>query len=388
MPIGVTKEVQELNDKLVKELVGPEVLAPMEKIGWGHGAPPAPVRETTPPAEGAQTGQPAPAATGQPPAPVATPKEPVAANTPELLSQLEEMKDPTTGLYFGKYKTPQEAIKGVGHAVTMAKDAFKQRDAARAENVTLRSENDKLRLQPPANAGVSQPSAPAVSRTAVDNAKAKLANVLKAIAEDGGTLDGENASRMLEAQSELSRAEAEYTFAANTQATTADAQAWKNADAYMKEHYPDSLNFVDEIGVHIDSDPLLQEAVAALVNANKREKASELAWKSYKQAAQLATDSAAATDAATKEQQLAAGQQVRQELVDQARKDAGIVGGSAGGAGAHEKPPSGPSPEEAENMRNAMRREGMTPGTAAGAAFRRAFILDPATLSLLEGRQA
>ena len=379
MPIGVTKEVQELNDKLVKELVGPEVMDPMNKIGWGHGAPPAPQRETTSPSEGAQTVVTESAKPGQPEAPATTPTTPVAANTPDLLAQLESTKD-ANGLYLGKYKTKEEAIKGVGHAVTMAKESFRQRDVAREEMEKLRRENELLRQQPPANAGVSQSSnVPVVSRAAVDTAKNKLASVLKAIAEDGGTLDGENATRMLEAQSELARAEALYAFAETSQKTSAESESWRKADEYMKQHHPDSLNFVDEIGVHIDSDPLLQEAVAALVGAGKREKASELAWTSYQRAAQLATTTAVVTDAATKEAQLAAGGQVRQELVEQARKDAGIVSGSAGGQGAHEKPQSGPSIEEVDNLRTAMRREGMTPGTAAGQAFRRLFIpLDPA----------
>jgi hypothetical protein len=376
MSMSRTKEEQELNERLIKELVGPQVMEPMEALKWGHGAPPAPTVGTTPPAEGAQVdAQGTTPASGQP-AVGSSPATTTTANTPDLLAQMESLRD-AGGKILGKYLTPQDAIKGVGHAVTMAKDAFGKRDAAEQEVTRLRNELNTLRTQPPATpAGAPVSASPQLSRTEVDAARNKLSSLLLSIAKDDGILDESRAQLLADAQIELSEVQARFALAESTHNQRVENARWSEADAYMEQHHPESLNFVDEISLHVQSDPLLQDIVAALAAQGKEGKASEAAWKSYQQHVNLQTTTALVTDATTKEATLAAGEQVRKELVDNARKDAGIISGSAGGQGTHERPQTDMSSEERAILQEQMRREGGTPGTAAGAAFRRALLPD------------
>jgi hypothetical protein len=78
---------------------------------------------------------------------------------------------------------------------------------------------------------------------------------------------------------------------------------------------------------------------------------------------------------------LAAKEQARQEALVQARKDAGVVTGSAGGSGVHQGSDSAASSQaEIDQYRNQMRLEGDAPGSPAAARFRHLIIgkdLDP-----------
>src|SRR5258707_4851699 len=74
MSIGRNREEQELTRLLASTLVQKEMLEPMNKIGWGHSAPPPPDYTGQP---AAADGAPAPAATTTPAAPQAA--EPVPA---------------------------------------------------------------------------------------------------------------------------------------------------------------------------------------------------------------------------------------------------------------------------------------------------------------------
>jgi len=386
MSLGQSNEERALTTLLANTLIQEEVMNPMNSIGWGHGSPPAPGFGTTPTPEGAQPlviPAQTPPVSGQP-----TPQTPVlpqqitpgTANTPELISQMESLRE-ANGKILGKYNTPEEAIKGVGHAVTMAKAAFQQRDLAEAEVLRLRTENLN-RPQPVSSPEtVHQPfvSTP-VSHVGIDAAKAKLAEVLASVVENGGILDVEHATALSNAQSELSIAAAKFAQAETSHALNAERALWNHADDYMKKNHPDSMNFVDEIGLHIDSEPLLQEAVAALVAQGKADKASELAWTSYRRSAQLTAVSTATATAQHTENVLNANEQVRQELVDAARKQAGVLTSSAGGHGVHATPAGSSSQEQIAAYTDAMRREGMTPGTSSGQAFRELVIgpsLDP-----------
>ncbi len=377
MSMARTQEEQELINHLRETLVQKEVMEPMEKMQWGHGTPPAPVVGTTPPPEGAQAVTQGTTTPPGQPGSVSAPASTATANTPDLLAQMEALRDPTTGLILNKYKDGLSAIKGVGHAVEMAKDSFKKRDEAVQEASRLRTELETLRTQSPATpAGAPVSSTPQLSRAELDAARNKLSSVLLSIAKDDGILDESRAQALANAQSELTEAQSRYTLAESSHARNVENSRWSKADSYMAEKHPESLNFVDEISLYLQTDPLLQEAVAALAASEKEEKASELAWISYKNHVNIQTTNSAVADAVTKEATLAAGEQVRKELVDNARKDAGIVTGSAGGQGAHTRPQTSMSPEETAILQEQMRREGGTPGTAAGAAFRRALLPD------------
>jgi hypothetical protein len=115
--------------------------------------------------------------------------------------------------------------------------------------------------------------------------------------------------------------------------------------------------------------------VQALLAQGDKVGATEHAWVSFERAhgAQVASTDRAKAEA--KEVELAAREQVRKEEVDKARKDAGVITGSAGGAGAHEnRNAGGSSHDDIARAREAMIREGEAPGTPAAAAFRRMVI--------------
>jgi hypothetical protein len=143
----------------------------------------------------------------------------------------------------------------------------------------------------------------------------------------------------------------------------------------MKEHYPNSDKFAPEIGLHIQSDPLLSEAVAALVAQGKEIKASELAWISFERAQRAHGTAVSRAEAELSEQDLAAREQVRKEAVARARIDAGVITGSAGGGGVHENTQlASTSKEEIARLGREMARTGEAPGSPAAEAWRRAVI--------------
>lgn len=387
MSIGRTKEEQELNDRLVRGLVVKEVFEPMSKIGWGHGTPPPPDYSGQPaPAEGAPAAPQVPAAQkqGGPPA-AASPAKPDAgkADTPpsDLNALYESLRDPETGLIARKYKTVEEAIKGSVHLVHMAKQAFSERDEAVKKLQSI----GVLRHTPEPSAPAAPPASAATvpSRDRLDAAQANLDAVLSKIADEGGVLDGDANRELSKAQRELAEAAAavhvETTRNSQVEREDADRRAWAQVDQYMTDKYPDSTKFSEEVALHVESDPLLQSAVKALLDRGDKLKATELAWTSFERAHRDAVSQAKLQTDAQKEEDLTARGQVRKEVVDNARKDAGIVTGSAGGGGMHENPNAGStSPEEIERLRDAMRREGDAPGSAAAMRFRRAIIpLDP-----------
>lgn len=396
MSIGRSKEEQELNSLLAKTLVAKEVLEPMEKIGWGHGTPPPPDRGQPAPAEGApgQVSTPAPVGKdGQPaPKPAATPAstDPPKADNPtteELVAEYEALRDTETGLIARKYKTVKEAIRGGVHLTHMAKQAFSERDTAVQKLADLETENLRLRQTPAAvpTAAAPQPQpSGAPSRAILDQAQARMDKVLSDIAENGGVLDAETAKAMSKASREVADAAADVRvqemFAKTSNEESADRAEWAKVDAYMADHYPASIRFSEEVALHVTSDSLLGSAVKALLAQGNRTAATELAWKSFERAHgdQIAAEDK--TKAESKEADLSAREQVRKEQVEKARKDAGVIQGSAGGAGVHERSAAGGSREEIEAARDAMRREGDAPGSPAAMRFRHLVIgpsLDP-----------
>lgn len=386
--IGRSKEEQELNDLLSKTLVQREVMEPMNKIGWTHGNPPPPESGQPAPAEGAprSTPTPTPAVTqGGQPAEGTSEGTSAGAKTdtpsPDTLIQLyESLRDPVTNLIAGKYKTVEDAIKGHVHLAQMAKRSFSERDQA----VQKLSAIETLRATPTAQSVVSQPVSPTATRS-LDEAQANLDAVLSKINENGGVLDETTARRLSEAQRGVAEAAADYRVQENLrlrkEQEAAEKNAWDAVDRYMAEKYPAASRFSDEIALFVESDPLIASAVNALLREgtpDSKIKATELAWTAFERShgAQLAAQEQ--QTAQQKEADLAAREQVRQEAVAQARKDAGIVTGSAGGAGTHEMSRQGASREEIADLTSRMRAEGDAPGSPAAAAFRRAIIpLDP-----------
>jgi hypothetical protein len=395
MSIGKNREEQELTKLLARTLVQKEVIEPMTAIGWSHASPPPPDYTTTVPTEGAPAsapGSPAAPVSGQPagsPAAPAAPVAPAKADTPvapaDIVSMFESLRD-TDGLIMGKYKTVPEALKGAGHLATMAKQSFQERDAALKQ---LREVQELgARPQPvatPASAPVTMPASLTASRASLKQAEDALTKVLASVEEDGNVLDAETLRKVGNAQREVAELAADVRVQENLHqresVEVAERNRWNAVDEHMRVNFPDSLKLSDEIGLHIQSDPVLQEAVAALCAAGKEVQASVLAWKSYERSVSDGSALVVKAAAENKEEDLKAKEQVRQELLEKARIDAGIIKGAAGGQGIHENLNAGVSSrEELAALTNQMRMEGDAPGTPAAVKFRHQIIgrhLDP-----------
>jgi hypothetical protein len=302
---------------------------------------------------------------------------PAKADAPRSLAEIdiESFKDPVTGKYGGKYDSPAEFIRGIGHAVQMAKQSYSQRDAAVEEAARLRNELQIARQTSPAGSPAAVSSLPesvASSRALADKAKATYDAVLAKVVEEGGLLDGDSSTSLSAAQRELSRAEArlavEESMLQRDGAVSAEQKKWNAVNEFMEKTHPESLQFADEIGLYVQSEPLVQEAITALVAQGKEQKAAELAWQQFDSARKSGALAASHAAAETTEVQLLAADQVRKEAVEQARKDAGISGTSA--TGVHERTDVGPSQDEINAAADAMRAYGTQPGNPAAARWR------------------
>lgn len=394
MSIGRSREEKELTSLLSRTLVQKEVIEPMDKIGWSNASPPPPDYSGQPAAEGAPTPAAPPAAApvvdGLPAPASATPPaaDPVKTDAPVDLNALfESLRDPETGLIGRKYKTVEEAIKGNVHLVQMAKQSFAERDEALRKLQSIQT-LAPAPVTPPQ--GVTAPQPPLIdtaSRQVVETAQANLDAVLSEINENGGVLNEEIGKKLSRAQRELSEAVARASVIETRSSLdakeTAEREQWKEVDKQLSEKYPDSAKFAEEVALFVESDPLIASAVNALLREGTFEgklKASELAWKQFAAAHSARVTAEVTAAAENKEAELAAREQVRQEQLAQARKDAGVVTGSVGGSGAHDSPrAAGVTQEEIDALREQMRREGDAPGSPAATRFRRAIIhLDPA----------
>lgn len=385
MSIGRTKEEQELTTLLSKTLVQKEVIEPMDKIGWSHANPPAPVygqpetagAPATPaaPAAAPASGQPAPAASATPAA--AAPAKADTLSTEELVATFESLRD-AQGLIMGKYKTIPEALKGAGHLASMAKQAYAERDALRNQQTTTTTTASPQAVTTPVTAPSPEPPSLIASRARLKEAEGALDRVLSSVEDNGGVVDGDVLRAQAKAQRELSEAAAEVRTLEMQHSLknqeSAEQSKWRAVDEFMQTNHPDSLNHAAEIGLHIESDPVLREAVSALVASGKEIAASVLAWQSYQRAVTTGVAAQERSAAELKEADLEAKEQVRKELRDQALKDAGVVKGSSG-TGVHMNEDAGaPSRDEMAAVVAQMRNEGEGLGMQAATKFRHMLI--------------
>jgi hypothetical protein len=342
---------EEVTRMLADSIVQKEVIEPMEKIGWSESATPPPPDYSGQPA-GAE-GAPAPAravqpaaSTGQPgsaaPAPASAKGE---QTTTPLGLDLEQFRDPVTGKYLQKYNSPIEFIKGVGSVVDMAKTAFSENSALRAQLLELQG---RLATSPATTpvATPQPPQAPAQLSTAPAPKSEKLATVLASLVENGGVLDEENMPALLDGLRDQARIEAMYAVEAREKeqksAQDAEQKAWETVDEHMRVTHPDSLNFTNEMGLMVQSNPLLAAGVSTMIEKGQRKEATEMVWSLY-QKTFLTPE--ARKDLENKEITLQAADAVRREAIDQARRDAGVMTSST--SGVHETPGGvGPSPEQ------------------------------------------
>jgi hypothetical protein len=261
------------------------------------------------------------------------------------------MKDPSTGLYGGKYKTREEFIRGVGHVVQMAKGAYSQADLARQEADRLRAENAQLRTQPAPSPGAAPQPAPAVtaSQAVAPIRSAKLDAVLSKLKDEGGILDEESLNALVAGLSEVAVAQAtqaaENRVAERESAKQAEDAKWRTVDEHMRTVAPDSLAYSNEIGLYVQSTPLVAAAVGSMIQGGKLNEAAELAWTMFKSAHEGMSVEQINAATTQKQLELEAGDQVRREAVEKARRDAGVITSVA--TGVHETPGAvGPTQEE------------------------------------------
>lgn len=334
----------------LSSLVESEVLAPMEAHGWKHGTPP-PVSPTDNPGGN----EPPPAATGNQPGPADNPpaaREPSTGESDALtpgVFDLESMKDPTTGLYFGKYKTTSDALKGIGNVVNMAKQAFTERDVARAALAEAQKQ-----AAVPAVVPSSLPPSPA--QQPVTKVKSeKLEAVLSKLVEEGGIIDSENLEALMDGIAD----QADKIASARLKETTQVDERWTEVDQYMAVKHPRASQFVEELGLFVQSDPLLASAVNALTEKEMLKEATELAWTTFEKTLppESGPDPRALAETEKAEIAAQAREQARKEAVEAARRDAGVMTSSVGGV--HEALETGPSEDEVAIAAARMRATGI-----------------------------
>lgn len=328
---------------IAETIVEPEVMAPMEKAGWSEysGEEQIPGVETTP-TEGAVT-------------PTEIQKPEVIADNPTIPAETSVGEEPeidweslrgTNGLILDKYKTKADAVKGVKHAVIMAKDAFTRNAELEAMIADMRKA-PAVRTEPVLD---PQPTSEKVP-------SGLLEEVLSRIAEEGGTLDDTNIKDLRDAFRETTKNVVEEALTGRETRISNENRKWNDVDVYMRQSYPDSINFTDEMGVFVASNRPLKLAVDSLMKEGNYQEATELAWVNYRANVDLVSLGAKRVEDTKKEIQLEAADQVRKEAVAQARVDAGVSTTVAGGV--HESPKQRSNLDEIEAAAAEMRATGI-----------------------------
>lgn len=341
-----------LRAHIADTIVGPEVIDPMDSINWGHGAPPS--REQLPQKDN-PSDAPQPTETPKPELNVDHPQtsaeSPKVVPTPDI--DWESLRDPSTGLIVNKYKTPLEAIKGAGHVVNMAKTAL-------TRNAELEQEISRLRQIAPVSQPLPQPQS-ITPEPKKEIPTGKLDEVLRRIAEDGGTLDetftGELRDAFRDTADAIASAAVQKAMNERDVKINAETTKWQEIDNYMRVKYPDSLRYTEEIGLFIKANPLVDIAVGSMLANGREKEATELAYLQYVDARDKGVAETTKAEATTREIQLDAAEQVRKEAIDKARKDAGVATTIAGGV--HETSTVPSTQEELDRAAAEMRRTGL-----------------------------
>lgn len=359
------KAQQALLRSLADNLVENEVIKPMEQIDWTHGQPsPYKPDEDNPQEpvapESKETVE--PEVKTDNPTPAAEVKTDPSGETKTDSAEIdwEALRDPTTGLIMKKYKSPTDAVKGVRHAVNMAKQAFTERDTA------LKQLNEFGKAQPAQPVVPQTPDRTLVQETQIslktEPVKSeRLAKVLAKISEEGGLLDNDNSAELLDAFSEQSMMAAdriaERKLAERDKIINDQTEHWNEVAAKMETEYPDSIKFIDETALLIRATPRISRVVAALSSTGDDFGAAEFAWTEYEKVLNAQPIKETPNELAEKEMQLAVRDEVRQEEVEKARKEAGVFSSSAGGV--HMSPETGPSKDEVADAIREMNATGL-----------------------------
>lgn len=314
-----------LRQHLIDTVVNNDVIAPMEQANWTQGAYQQQTTAGQPGGNAPDTPLPSNQMGGQAGDNPQPPPLQGGGAQPNSLD-FEQFRD-SNGLYAGKYKTPEELVKGMRNVVDMAKQAFAERDELRSRIA-----------QPTTAPAPSAPAATYVQPTPVDDGVGNLDAVLNQIVEEGGLLDAQNSQLLRDAVIKLAENQAKNVV----NAQSVEEAKWLEVSKTMEIKYPGSSNRADELHLYIQSEPTVSAAVSALLAQGKEFEATELAWRLMTSSSP--SRSPALTPAQVKQETLTAQDLVRQEAVDAARKDAGVI--TSAGGGVHEAPPTGPSVDD------------------------------------------
>lgn len=306
---------------MLSATIGEDVFNRMEQVGW---QPTTDAPPTVAPVANPQ------APTSTPAAPVATPANPVPAAVPAAAPtdiDWESYRD-SNGLILGKYKDKADAIRGYHSILHLAKNALSQRDEALGR-LTQAQQQQYANPIPPVVAPTARPtgSRPAGTLPPVFD------EVLSKINDNNGVMDPEDLKRLFVAQQQQIREDIEREQREQQAAIDERNQKWLAVDAHMLQHHPEAMTYADQMGVWTETQPEVKAVKEALLRAGNYLEASVYVWEKF-QTTLPALDPA---KVAEQERVLAAGQ-VRQEAVEAARRDAGLVGSSAGGV--HPTPPA------------------------------------------------
>lgn len=324
----------ELNAHLASTL-GADVEQAMERVQWRADLDPNDVPPQADPAAGASTEPGSPGGAQADPAPV-TKEEPKASDPapPSAESPEWEALRGEDGLIAGKWKTPEEARKGIHSLIQLTKSALSERDQLRAKQ-----------MQPSAPSTPAAEPAGTVSRAAPPEVSAKRDEVLTALKDRYG-FEPEDLNALVNLVTDEAASKANSSLKAEQQQAEADARSWQEVDQYMATAYPEYASHVDAISLYLQKDNEVAAEVNALVESGNKKGAMRLAWLSFRDAMKLesAPTPPAEDPKAKEERELLAREQVTKEERERARIDAGLVSSQMGGV--HTPAAEGPSEEE------------------------------------------
>jgi hypothetical protein len=196
--------------------------------------------------------------------PVASP----AVVTPTVTPAPAPVTTPETGKVFNKYSDLKEAERGYYNVVntlstTLDESAKKDEEITRLRSqlaATPRVDQDRERVNPVTRNPIDWSKAPAVEKTS--EVSGIPVEILADFAEMVTRTATENANQ-------------------NFQDTLAPLKAEAEAEAYMRENYPDALNHTKEVTNFIKANPRIAKTVGALIRSGEPAAAMEHAWTMY-----------------------------------------------------------------------------------------------------------
>lgn len=298
------------------------------------------------------------ASSTQQPSPTATPSQ------DEI--DWEATKGPN-GKYFGKYDTKAEAVKGYFNVVNMSKTAFLQAETQARQNADLQRALEELRRQPVATPAPAPQNSPTSSPSRGEKVvlSSTLDTVLSKIQENGN-LDAEDLASLVNGISdhsaEVARRAAQEEYDRRAGLLKAEQDRWTKVEQYMAEKYPQSVDFADELALFVKTHPMIGAGVQALIAQDRHEEAMGSAWEMYLKQEGIKPKPAPFIPAPANQENINreirgdAADQVRREAVEEARKDAGIIGAGNSVHGVHENAQAGAGQGEYDEAVARMRQ--------------------------------